>query len=88
MGSRRARERRLLDQVAFEVRPHEFASELPRRAVPAGRFLAGGLLYANPGNPAPSCSNSGIAVNVAHVSTYAWAAYLAGLVLLTVWVTH
>jgi hypothetical protein len=84
-----ARERRRLVGVEREVRPIELVKEFPRRPVPKGRFLAGGLLYFDRDNPGVLVrGHRGIALNLAHPSTYAWAAYLIGLVVVMTWMVQ
>jgi hypothetical protein len=69
--------------VEREIRPVDLAREFPPSAIPDGRFWAGGLLYFNRDNPVILArSPSGIAINLANWSTYAWVLYLAGLGLL------
>jgi len=83
------RQARRLAAVEREIRPVELVKEFPRRPIPEGRFLAGGLLYFNRDNPGVLVrSAQGIAVNLAHPSTYAWAAYLIGLVVVMVWMVQ
>ena len=80
--------RRRLDAVAKEIRPVELVKEFPQPAVPEGRFVAG-VLFVTPGNPKVLVpGNRGLALNLAHPTTYAWTAYLLGLVALTTWVTR
>ncbi len=82
------REKSHLASVAQELKPLELASEFPRSGVPEGRFMLG-FLYVNRENPGVLVrSGSGIALNVAHPATYAWAAYLFGLIVLITWVTR
>ena len=84
-----ARERQRLAAVEREVRPIELVKEFPRRPVPKGRFLAGGLLYFDRDNPGVLVRGErGIALNLAHPSTYAWAAYLIGLVAVMTWMVQ
>lgn len=81
-----AREGRRLAAVIRELKPVELVKEFPRRPVAEGRFLAGGLLYFNRDNPVVLVrSTQGIAINLAHPSTYLWAGYFAGLALLMAW---
>jgi uncharacterized membrane protein len=81
------RDGRRLAAVAAEVRPLELAQEFPRRPLPSGPFLVGGLMYLDRDNPAVLVrSHRGIALNLAHPATYAWLAYLGGLIALTAWV--
>jgi hypothetical protein len=83
-----ARERRSMVAVANEIKPIELVKEFPQRIVPEGRFLAD-LLFVSPGNPRVLVpSHRGLALNIAHPTTYAWTAYLLGLVALTTWVTR
>jgi hypothetical protein len=83
------RERRRLAVVEREVRPIELVKEFPRRPVPKGRFLAGGMLYFDRDNPGVLVRGAhGIALNLAHPSTYAWAAYLIGLVVVMIWMVQ
>src|SRR5262245_28178234 len=81
------RENRRLAAVGREINPLSLVKEFPRRPVPDGRFFAGGLLYIDRGNPAVIVrSPTGIAINLAHPSAYAWAGYFIGLVTLTMWI--
>ncbi len=83
------RERRRLAAVERELRPIEMIKEFPRRPIPQGRFLAGGLLYVNRDNPVLLVrSAQGIAINLAHPSAYIGAAYFIGLALLTTWIVR
>jgi hypothetical protein len=83
-----ARERRRLAAVANDIKPIELVKEFPQRIVPEGRFLAD-ILFVSPGNPRVLVpSNRGLALNIAHPTTYGWTAYLLGLVALTTWVTR
>jgi len=83
------RESRRLAAIQRELKPLELMREFPRPQIPKGRFLAGGLLFFNRDNPGIFVrSPQGIALNLAHPSTYAWAAYFAGLILLMSWMTH
>jgi len=83
------RESRRLAAIQKELRPHELAKEFPRPQIAKGRFLAGGLLFFNHDNPGVLVrSPGGIALNLAHPSTYAWAAYFAGLIVLMTWMAH
>lgn len=83
------RELRRVRAVERELNPIDLVKEFPRRPVPAGRFLAGGLLYVNRDNPGVIVrSQQGIAINLAHPTTYAWAAYLVGLITLTTWIAR
>ncbi len=83
-----SRERRSLAAVANQIKPVELVKEFPQRAVPEGRFL-GGVIFISPGNPGALVpSNRGLALNIAHPTTYAWTVYLLGLVALTIWVTR
>lgn len=83
------REQRRLTRVEREIRPVELIKEFPRRPVPEGRFVAGGLLYFNPDNPGVVVrSPQGIAINLARPGAYIWLAYLAGLAGLMLWVTR
>ena len=80
------RERRRLATVEREVRPGELAAYFPTAPPAAGRYLAGGLLYFNAGNPAVLARGpAGIAINLGNRSTYLWIGYLAGLILLAAW---
>jgi len=77
------REARRLAAVEREIRPIELVDEFPPAPIPAGRFLAGGLLYFNRDNPhALVRSGRGIALNLGHPSTYAWTGYFVGLAFL------
>jgi hypothetical protein len=83
-----SRARRSLIAVAKEIKPAELVKEFPQPAVPEGRFVAG-VLFVSPGNPGVLVpGNRGLALNIAHPTTYAWTAYLLGLVALTTWVTR
>ncbi len=79
-------QRRALDAVAAEVRPHELAREFPVRPVAEGRYLANGLLFVERDHPSVLVRGAqGTALNVAHPATWAWIAYGAGLTVLTFW---
>lgn len=83
------RESRRLAALQRELKPLELIKEFPRPQIPNGRFLAGGFLFFNRDNPGILVrSPQGIALNLAHPSTYAWAAYFAGLILLMSWMAH
>jgi len=83
-----SREHRSLVAVANEIKPVELVREFPRRTVPEGRFLAG-VLFISPGNPGVLVpSDRGLALNLTHPTTYAWTAYLLGLVALTTWIAR
>jgi hypothetical protein len=83
------RESRRLAAIQKELKPHELVKEFPRPQVARGRFLAGGLLFFNRDNPGVLVrSPGGIALNLAHPSTYAWAAYFGGLIVLMTWIAH
>src|SRR5262249_23679619 len=83
------REGRHIAAVQKDLKPIEMIKEFPRRGVPQGRFLAGGLLYFNRDNPVLLVrSNHGIAINLAHPSAYIWTLYFIGLALLTTWMTR
>jgi len=78
-----------VDAAAREIRPLELIKEFPKRPVPEGRFVAGGLFYITPGFPGVLVQSSrGIAVNLAEPTTYAWAGYLAGLAAITIWMAR
>lgn len=80
------REARRLAAAQRELKPTEMIDEFPRRPVPQGRFLAGGLLYFNRDNPVVIVrSINGVAINIAHPSAYVWLAYFVGLAVLTAW---
>lgn len=82
-----ARERRRLAALEKELKPIEMVKEFPRRPIPQGRFLAGGLVYFNRDNPGVLVrSTQGIAINLGHPAAYVWAAYFIGLALLTTWI--
>jgi hypothetical protein len=84
-----AREARRLAVVEREVKPIELVKEFPRRPVPEGRFLAGGLLYFSRDNPGVLVrSPQGIAINLAHPSAYVWPAYFIGLAALMIWMAR
>jgi hypothetical protein len=84
-----AREQRRMVVVEREVKPIELVKEFPRRAVSKGRFFAGGLLYFNRDNPGVLVrSAGGIAINMAHPSTYVWPAYFIGLATLMIWMAR
>ena len=83
------RESRRLAALQKELKPLELIKEFPRPQIARGRFLAGGLLFINRDNPGVLVrSPGGIALNLAHPSTYAWAAYFAGLLVLMSWMAH
>jgi uncharacterized membrane protein len=83
------RESRKVVAVEREVKPIELVKEFPRRPIPDGRFLAGGLLYFNRDNPGVVVrSEQGIAINLAHPSTYLWVGYFAGLAMLLIWMAR
>ena len=80
------RERRRLAAVEREVQPVRFVGDFPPPPVATGRFVAGGLLYLGRDEPGVLVRGaSGLALNLANVSTYVWAGYLLGLVLLAAW---
>jgi hypothetical protein len=84
-----SRESRRLAAVEREIKPVELVDEFPRRPIPEGRFLAGGLLYFGRDNPHVLVrSHQGIALNLAHPSTYAWTGYFVGLALLMAWMVR
>jgi hypothetical protein len=83
------RESRRLAAIQKELKPHELVKEFPRPQIARGRFLAGGLLFFNRDNPGVLVrSPGGIALNLAHPSTYAWAAYFGGLIVLMTWMAR
>jgi len=83
------RESRRLAAIQRELKPHELVKEFPRPQIARGRFLAGGLLFFNRDNPGVLVrSPGGIALNLAHPSTYAWAAYFGGLIVLMTWIAR
>ena len=62
--------------------------EFPRLPAAEGRYFAGGLLYFNRDNPGIIVRGvRGVAINLAHPSTYAWTAYLLGLAALMAWMS-
>jgi uncharacterized membrane protein len=80
------RQGRRLIAAEREMKPIELAKEFPRSPIATGRYLAGGLLYFNRDNPGVIVrSTQGIAVNLAHPSTYIWFAYFLGLIALGIW---
>lgn len=82
-----SRERRGLAALEKELRPIELVREFPRKPVAQGRFI-GGALYWNRDNPGVLVRGpDGVALNLAHSSTYVWAAYFVGLALLLSWLT-
>jgi hypothetical protein len=82
-ADQRSQERRL-SAIAREAKPHELLREFPAPRLAEGRFL--GLFCLSSGNPGVLLrSPRGLALNLAHPTTYAWASYLMGLVALTVW---
>ena len=84
-----ARENRRLAAVQREIKPIELVKEFPRRPVPEGRFLAGGLLYFNRDNPGVLVrSAQGIAINLARPTAYLWPAYFIGLATLMIWMAR
>lgn len=83
------REERRLAATERELKPVEMVKEFPRFPVAEGRYLAGGLLYFNRENPWVLVrSAQGIALNVAHRTTYIGAAYLTGLIALAIWMAR
>lgn len=83
------RESRRVAAVEREIKPVELVKEFPRRTVPDGRFLAGGLLYFNRDNPGVLVrSTQGIAINLARPTVYLWPAYFIGLATLMVWMAR
>jgi hypothetical protein len=83
------REERRLAAAERELKPVEIVKEFPRWPVAEGRYLAGGLLYFNRDNPSVLVKSAqGIALNLAHRSTYVWTAYLMGLIALVVWMAN
>ena len=84
-----ARENRRLAAVQREIKPIELVKEFPRRPVPEGRFLAGGLLFFNRDNPGVLVrSAQGIAINLARPTAYLWPAYFIGLATLMIWMAR
>ena len=80
------REGRRLAAAEREMKPIELVKEFPRSPIATGRYLAGGLLYFNRDNPGVIVrSAQGIAINLAHPSTYIWFAYFLGLVAMVIW---
>ena len=80
------REGRILSAAEREMKPIELAKEFPRSPVAEGRYLADGLFYFNRENPGVVVRGiRGIAINLAPPTTYAWAAYFLGLVVLMTW---
>jgi hypothetical protein len=83
------RESRRLAATARELKPIEMVKEFPRSPVAQGRYLAGGMLYFNRDNPGVIVRGAnGMAINLAHRSTYAWTAYFLGLVVLMMWMAR
>ena len=83
------RVQRRLQAAEKELKPAEMVKEFPRRPVPEGRFLAGGLLYFNRENPQLLVrSPQGVAINLTHPGTYVWTAYFAGLLVLITWMSR
>ncbi len=83
------RENRRLMAVTQEIKPVELVREFPARGVAEGRFMAAELLFFNPDNPSVLVrSHRGMALNLANSTTYIWAAYLAGLVLLALFISR
>jgi uncharacterized membrane protein len=84
-----ARENRRMRAVEREIKPIELVKEFPRRPVPEGRFLAGGLLYFNRDNPGVLVrSAQGIAINLARPTAYLWPAYFIGMATLMIWMAR
>src|SRR5258708_23227810 len=80
------RQGRRLISAEREMKPIALVKEFPRIPIATGRYLAGGLLYFNRDNPGIMVrSTQGIAINLAHPSTYIWFAYFLGLIALTIW---
>jgi uncharacterized membrane protein len=83
------REGRKLRAMARELKPIEMVKEFPRGPVASGRYLAGGLLYFNRDNPGIIVRGAqGVAINLAHPSTYAWVGYFLGLAALMLWMAR
>ena len=84
-----AREGRRVKAVEREIKPIELVREFPRRPVPEGRFMAGGLLYFNRDNPGVLVrSAQGIAINLARPTAYLWPAYFIGMATLMIWMAR
>jgi hypothetical protein len=82
------RDKRRFEAVTREVNPLELAREFPRSFVSEDRFLLG-FLYFDRETPGMLVqSGRGIALNLAHPTTYVWAAYLLGLIAVAGWVTR
>lgn len=82
------REHRRLAAAVREMKPVEMVKEFPRASVAVGRYFAGGFIYFNPENPGVVVRGvQGVAINLAHRGTYAWAAYLLGLLALMAWMS-
>src|SRR5258708_2552644 len=83
------REGRRLAAAERELKPIELVKEFPRSPIATGRFLAGRLLYFNRDNPGVIVrSAQGVAINLAHPTTYIWTAYFLGLVGLALWMAR
>jgi hypothetical protein len=82
------REHRRIKAAILEMKPLEMVKEFPRPPVATGRYLAGGFIYFNPENPGIIVRGvRGVAINLGHRSTYAWAAYILGLAALMAWMS-
>jgi hypothetical protein len=83
------RAERRLAATERELKPVEMVKEFPRWPVAEGHYIAGGLLYFNRDNPSVMVKSAqGIALNLAHRTTYIWAAYFMGLIALVVWMAN
>lgn len=83
------RESRRLKAAERELRPVEMVKEFPRWPIAEGLYLAGGLLYFNRDNPRVLVrSADGIALNLAHRTTYIGFAYFMGLIGVVIWMVR
>jgi hypothetical protein len=83
------RESRRLAAAERELRPVEMVKEFPRWPIAEGLYLAGGLFYFNRDNPRVLVrSADGIALNLAHRTTYIGFAYFMGLIAVVIWMVR
>ena len=84
-----ARQNRRLVAAERELRPVEMVKEFPRWPIAEGLYIAGGLLYFNRDNPRVLVrSADGIALNLAHRTTYIGFAYFMGLIAVVIWMVR
>lgn len=83
------RQNRRLAAAERELRPVEMVKEFPRWPIAEGLYLAGGLLYFNRDNPRVLVrSADGIALNLAHRTTYIGFGYFMGLIAVVIWMVR